>query len=99
MNMYQPKHVSFRASFFAIALGLLCLNAFAQTPATPPGPTLKDLHLSCSDFRHNKDGSWSPLHPVQLGGVQLKTGVAINRGGAHGGVDLASLLNNECATH
>jgi hypothetical protein len=99
MNMYPSKRVSFRASIFAIALGLLSLNALAQVPATPPGPTLKDLHLSCSDFTHNKDGSWSPLHPVQLGGVQLKTGAAISRGAAFGGVDLHALLNDECATH
>ena len=97
--MYQSKRVSFRPLLFAIGFGLVCLNASAQTPPTPPGPNLKDLHLSCGDFRLNKDGSWSPLHPVKVHEVRVKKGATINRGDQYDHVDLASLLNEECATH
>jgi hypothetical protein len=85
------------AAMGAMVLGITSLHAFAQAAATEaPAPKLKDLHLSCSDFKHNPDGSWSALHPVQVGADKMPPGVAFREGVAISGVDVGALLNQEC---
>ncbi|HXY57109.1 MAG TPA: hypothetical protein VEH76_00860 [Methylocystis sp.] len=74
----------------ATAATLLLLSSAA--PAQQP--------ISCSDFRHNEDGSWTPLKSVTIGGPQrtaqfgpdmtLRAGVVVN------GVDLGGLLDVMC---
>ena len=87
------------AAMCAMVLGFTSLNAFAQAAATEaPAPKLKDLHLSCSDFKHNPDGSWSPLHPVQVGEDKMVPGASFREGVAMSGVDVGALLNQECKT-
>jgi hypothetical protein len=87
------------AALGAIVLGITSLHAFAQAAATEaPAPKLQDLHLSCSDFKHNRDGSWSPLHPVQVGADKMVPGASFREGVAMSGVDVGALLNQECKT-
>jgi hypothetical protein len=86
------------------------LNALAQTspPATPvrpppptpsvPAPTLASLHLACSDFKHNADGSWSPLHSLTVRSATMNPGASFNTGAYFNDVDLPGLLNKECAS-
>jgi hypothetical protein len=72
-----------------IALILLPIPANAQTP-----------QIDCSQFRHNDDGSWSPLVPVRItgpnGSVQIGPGVSFREGVAFMGIDLAALLDQQC---
>jgi hypothetical protein len=85
-----------------------CISASTQItpPATPPppqppalsatAPTLASLHLACSDFKHNADGSWSPLHPLTLRGATMNPGASFNAGASFNGVELPALLDKEC---
>jgi hypothetical protein len=50
--------------------------ALAQNATMPGQPT----GLTCMDFQHNPDGSWSPIHPVRVGSVMMSPGVAFNPG-------------------
>ena len=84
---------SFLATFLCAFLSSV---AIAQT--SPPA-TLKSLNLSCSDFKQNTNGSWSPLHTVQIGPASIGTGVSFSPGVSFGGVNLAVLLNTECLKH
>ena len=52
--------------------------------------------LTCADFQRNANGSWSPVHPVQIGGVTLGPGVAFGEGAIFAGVPLAKILNERC---
>jgi hypothetical protein len=86
----------------AVILSSVVLSACPQTPAkaaAPPQPTLASLNLSCGDFRDNHDGSWTPLHPVTVGPVQMGPGVSFREGDALAGIDVAALLNKECTSH
>jgi hypothetical protein len=64
----------------------LDVPAFAQT----------ERPLTCRDFTHNSDGSWTPNVPVSVGGVTMGSGVAFNRGVKFGGMDLAAELDEKC---
>jgi hypothetical protein len=85
-----------------------CTSALAQTspPATPVppqpptlSPTLASLHLACSDFKRNADGSWSPLHSLTLRGATMNPGASFNTDAYFNGVDLPGLLIKECTSH
>lgn len=52
--------------------------------------------LSCLDFQRNPNGSWSPLKPVSIGGVQMTPGVQFTPGVSFSGIDLAAELNRQC---
>jgi hypothetical protein len=87
-----------------------CASPLAQisppaTPATPQppaipitAPTMASLHLACSDFKHNADGSWSPLHPLTVRGATVNPGASFNTGAYFNEVDLPGLLSKECAS-
>lgn len=59
-------------------------------------PASAQSGLTCADFQHNSDGSWSPVHPVTINGVTMGPGVAFREGVSFGGVDLAAALNKQC---
>ncbi len=94
MFAIAPAKLTFAAAA-AMALVMASPSSFAQS-AQPP--TLKSLNLSCGDFRHNQDSSWTPLHAITIGGVRLAGG-AFKPGVAVADVDLAALLNKECLSH
>ena len=52
--------------------------------------------LTCADFVRNPNGTWSPVHPVQIGPVTMGPGVSFSPGVQFGGIDLASILNKQC---
>jgi hypothetical protein len=80
--------VALAAVFSAWSLARAQLSVPAPPP-TNPGPV-------CSDFERNPDGSWSPIREVNINGVVIGTGAAINLGTSFGGIDLAQTLNERC---
>lgn len=78
------------------------MNKFMSTFATScvlgamPTVALAQQPLSCADFVRNPNGSWSPVRPVTLNGVTMGPGVQFVPGVSFGGVDLASILNQQC---
>jgi hypothetical protein len=58
--------------------------------------------LKCADFRHNSDGSWSPVREVTIqypnGIVSVAPQVSFPAGGTYMGVALAQMLNQRCAS-
>jgi hypothetical protein len=55
--------------------------------------------LACSDFKHNADGSWSPLHALTVRGATMNLGASFNTDAYFNDVDLPGLLNKECTSH
>lgn len=91
---------SYQAIASSIIAGVIIMAspAVAQI-ANPPAPSVSSsaTPLTCADFQHNPDGSWSPLHPVTINGVTMGgPGVKFTVGVAFGGVDLAAALNKQC---
>jgi len=76
---------------------LLPLAAFALLATTAPALA---QDLSCQDFQHNEDGSWSPLKPLSVGGpngpVKISPAVRFRAGVLFFGVDLGSILDKQC---
>jgi hypothetical protein len=77
--------------------------AFADMPGWPwPGPWLSaqsSTQLTCSDFRHDLGGLWSPTHPITLDcGVVIGPNVTFRQGEGprfcH--ADLAATLSRNC---
>jgi hypothetical protein len=52
--------------------------------------------LTCADFSRNPNGSWSPVRVIHLNGITMGPGVAFSPGVYFGGVDLATILNQQC---
>ncbi len=46
-------------------------------------------------FRRNTDGSFSPMHPVQINGEYMGTGVPFIQGTYFGGVDVGSYSGHD----
>lgn len=67
--------------------------------ADAPEPTLDSLHLTCSDFTHNDDGSWSPVRAISFNGVIMSPDVSYRSGVVINGVKIVALLENECIAH
>lgn len=76
-------------------------SGFAQASRqqAPQEPTLKSLKLTCGDFKHNQDGSWSTVHAVEWGTVGVPANVSFKPGITLNGVDIAAVLNKECTGH
>ena len=86
---------------FAFALLVGASGAFAQ-PTPPPQPTSLPAGLSCADFTHNADGSWTPNHVVSVtsnsgGGIRIAPPARLRPGSYEAGVDLAALLTRLCS--
>jgi hypothetical protein len=95
-------------------LCIVCLFAASQARAqmdqlpltsaagTPPQEVLPSP-FRCSNFRHNSDGSWSPLRSVTIrtGDTTaiVAPGVSFATGASFAGVDLAAVLNRQCVPH
>jgi hypothetical protein len=87
-----------------VALSRLAFAAPDSSPAPADQPTLASLNLSCSDFKRNENGSWSPVHAVTItaeDGTGVKMGPNTSFGGrtVFGKVRLAAILKKECASH
>jgi hypothetical protein len=57
--------------------------------------------LDCSKFRHNEDGSWTPISQFTITNqngshVSMGPGVSFRPGVQFSGIDLATLLNQQC---
>jgi hypothetical protein len=79
----------------AICAALLLASSHTIAQAPPP-TTLASLNLTCSDFKQNGDGSWSPTHPITIVGAKLGPGSHLVEGTVIGGAPIATLLNKEC---
>jgi hypothetical protein len=59
--------------------------------------------FKCANFRHNSDGSWSPLRPITIRSgdtmATLAPGVSFGTGASFAGVDLAAVLSRRCVPH
>ena len=57
----------------------------------------------CTNFKHNSDGSWSPLRPITISSgdtrATLQPGLSVTAGATYGGVDVAAELNRRCIPH
>lgn len=89
-----------RRTILTFAFAISATTSFAQdTPVqmpepAPPSPTPDPPH--CSDFKLNPDGTWIPRHPVTIGDVTISQKAAFQAGSVIGGVDLGTLLNQQC---
>jgi hypothetical protein len=61
-------------------------------------PTLSSLHLDCSDFTHNSDGTWSPVRAISFNGVIMSPDVSYGNGTVVDGIKIVELLEHECVT-
>jgi hypothetical protein len=57
--------------------------------------------FDCSNFRHNEDGSWTPLSQITItiqngSRVSMGPGVSFRPGVQFSGIDIAELLNQKC---
>jgi len=72
---------------FLVAFALIATDAIAQ-------------QLDCRMFRHNPDGSWSPVAPVTISGpkgqVQIGPGASFDPGDRFMELDLGAALNAQC---
>src|SRR5215467_4654057 len=98
-----------------VLLCILCLftassagaQGAAQLPLTsgagyPPQQVLPSP-FRCADFRHNSDGSWSPMPPVTIRSgdatATLAPGATFTTGVVFAHVDVAAELNKRCVRH
>jgi hypothetical protein len=63
-----------------------------------PEPTLSSLHLDCSDFVHNNDGSWSPVRAISFNGVIMSPDISYRVSDVIDGVKIVELLELECVS-
>jgi hypothetical protein len=75
---------------FSLAMSLsIAGSAFAQQD-----------HLTCADFQHNPDGSWTPLTAMTVnapdGQIEIGPGVSLAAGLPILGLDLAAKLDQNC---
>lgn len=78
-------------AFIALALGVLAPNA---------GALAERLNIPCDAFVKNDDATWSALRSVPIRGVgeslTIREGSVLRPGAAIRGVDLASVLDEQC---
>jgi opacity protein-like surface antigen len=92
-NSFKLVTVALVAAVSAVSLASHVIAADA------PEPTLDSLHLTCSDFTHNDDGSWSPVRAISFNGVIMSPDVSYRKGENINGVKIVELLDNECVVH
>jgi hypothetical protein len=51
-------------------------------------------HEILQSFRHNSDGTWTPLRTVAVAGVTMKPGVVFSRSMLVSGIDVAAFLDD-----
>lgn len=83
----------------AVLLSTSAGLVFPVAAADVPERTLISMHLACSDFVHNNDGSWSPVRAISFNGVIMSPDVSYRSGAVIDGVKIVELLENECIPH
>ena len=76
---------------FCLSLVLIPISALAQTLQLGRAPT-------CGDFTRNSDGSWSSSVSLAIKGTIVGPETRLQRGVPINGIDLAALLDEQCAT-
>ncbi len=71
--------------------------AMAESKAPKTSGAMTPADVSCADFTHNPDGSWTPGKTVRMGSIRLKAGKALVPGTMIGGMDIAAHLTKACA--
>lgn len=51
-------------------------------------------HEILQSFRHNGDGTWTPLKTIAVAGVTVERGVVFSRGVLFSGIDVAAFLDD-----
>ena len=51
-------------------------------------------HEILQSFRHNRNGTWTPLKTVAVAGVTMEPGVVFSRGVPFSGIDVAAYLDD-----
>lgn len=51
-------------------------------------------HEILQSFRHNGNGTWTPLKTITVGGVTMEPGVVFSLGVPFGGIDVAAYLDD-----
>ena len=51
-------------------------------------------HDILQSFRHNSNGTWTPLKEVAVAGVRMEPGIVFSRGVPFGGIDVAAYLDD-----
>ena len=71
--------------------------AMAETKSPKAGDAMTPADVSCGDFTHNADGSWTPSKTVKMGSIRLKAGKPLTPGTMVGGMDIAAHLTEACS--
>ena len=50
-------------------------------------------HEILQSFRHNSDGTWTPLKTITVAGATVEQGVRFSRGVLFSGIDVAAFLD------
>ncbi len=95
--------ISMRAAFavFSATMMALIVPSNAQAPSSHSTSHMAQVEpqtpvLTCDDFQHNPDGSWSPRHQIQIGSIMMGSGVSFRPGVSFNGIDLAATLDKHC---
>jgi hypothetical protein len=84
------------ASLARLPVRLLVLSALLSFECSPSRADQGVRGLSCRNFHHNADGSWSTQREVKLGSVTMGAGVSFGGRVVVGDVDLAATLDRQC---
>ena len=97
-----------KLAIFTLVMTMLASPALAWThgraplpplPITPPGAP----KLTCDDFQHYPDKSWTAKHPVVVGlkdpGTTLPVDLHFSASDKFSGVDVGKVLNEDCLPH
>jgi hypothetical protein len=77
------------------ALGTSAVAA-AQGASAQSLSELSRLRLSCTDFTHNRDNTWSPNRSIVVGVMVVSPTSSFRAGDMIGGADLGALLDQAC---
>jgi HdeA/HdeB family len=82
------------------ALRVACIGTALALLGPHAGAMAQQLNLPCDSFVKNDDGTWSALRSVPIRGVgeslTVREGSVLRPGAAIRGVDLASILDQQC---
>jgi len=95
--------ITMKIGYAVLAAGLIvaALPGAAQTASAQP-PAAQESGISCADFRHKSNGSWTPVRTVTLVGPQGPFKVdpseqfGIETGGNLFNLKIAQILNDRC---
>ena len=83
------------ALMFIATLGTGTVAA-AQGASAQTTSELSRLRLSCGDFAHNRDNTWSPTHSIVVGVMAVSPTSSFRAGDSVAGADLGAILDREC---